>query len=120
MKCCSNNQNSRIFGEMDKETLKIANLLYLYFLDYIVDGNEEEYPHARSLFSNPIAFHSKFFGESHDIVRANVRYSNEKEDTFKKRIKSIVHPSMGHLQPCDQGHNDHGDDVDVSKTDSDF
>ncbi len=61
MPCCGN-QSSEIFGEMTKETRKKAKLLYLYFLDYIVDGNNEEYPAARSLFSNPIAFHEKFFG----------------------------------------------------------
>ena len=66
---------------MDEATQTKANLLYLYFLDMIVDGNEEEYPVARSLFANPEKFYEVFFdseGEKSvfsNMPRAHTRFN---------------------------------------------
>lgn len=102
-----NNQNTTIFGVMSPNTHKVAKLLYLYFLDYIVDGNEEDYPPARSLFSNPMAFYNKYFGNPDEMERANKRYKiMTHQNQFKQKMKTIKHPNAGNIKHHETHHHE--------------
>ena len=121
---CKGKSVTPIFGKMDEGTDEIASLLYLIFLDKIVDGSPDDYQMARSLFANPVVFYQTILKHDkknrHDIIkRAHIRYNDDDSISVKDKMVSLINRATRLKDQESQGQEDSGTSK-ISESNSDF